>query len=961
MRTRWLNVVVALMVWAPSARLAMADSKADARRYFQRGMSLIDAGRYEAGIVQLKKAYAAKPHPNVLFNIARAYAAAGSLSRAIDSFERYLDSGPADAERVRSTVLELKIRRRLRRWVNDGMRAIKRGRYIEGVGLLERAYAQRPHANIMFNIARAYEQAGDYRQAILSYRRYLRARPKEQATVERRISRLSRLARLARLEARQQASAAQSRPPSAPRPPAAAPSAAPSPPVGSVPPPTTPGVGPKAAESTAPPALDDQQLGRLAAMIAERMQQDALDRKVPASERDDDIDESPLAATVAPRSPESGARETDGVALEAKGSEVYEDVVYAASRKSQAVLDAPNAVTILTEEDIRLSGARSIPDLLRRVPGMDVMAMSYSDYNVALRGFNRRVANKVLLMIDGRTAYEDFVGGVQWRGLSIDLIDIERIEVVRGPGSAIYGAYAYTGTINIITKRPDALQGSTAQVHVGNGRRLESVYQYGGVKGPVGVRFSIGYDRGDKYELEFDPNRVDFTTKVEDPDVSLDLLRMDGRAEYRLSPGARLYMGGGLQSGSNELYGVASQRNQQTDGEKFNVRAGYESKAFTLRAFYSGTRLSSTPQFFPTSLDDLGSTVRFDLFSVQPIYRPEFELGGRHALVIGGEYRFKYIEWDYLVDQQQEDHFALFFQDIWSISDSFSINVSARLDLHPLIGPLGSPRVAFIYKPSPNQALRLSVGTAFRQPTMAETYLELAGTSPVAASAIQLVGFRDLDPERIASVDVGYRYRSDFVDVEAVGYLNRITNLIVRTPLQSTGADARFDPELGAFVVAESLYVNDTRAFLSVGAELSARVYPVDGVDVGANYTLQYIFDEENGDRFTDSPIHKVSVWGYLRTEIGLDLGLSGHFVSAQDWVEPEYDPNDPTGFNTDPLALDASVLMIGRVGYRLFDDQVEIAISGVNLLDFGDLRHREHPFGNRLEARVVGSLTARF
>ena len=138
-------------------------------------------------------------------------------------------------------------------------------------------------------------------------------------------------------------------------------------------------------------------------------------------------------------------------------------------------------------------------------------------------------------------------------------------------------------------------------------------------------------------------------------------------------------------------------------------------------------------------------------------------------------------------------------------------------------------------------------------------------------------------------------------------------------------------------------------------------MYPVDGVDFGASYTLQYIFDEDSGDRFTDSPVHKINVWGYLRTRWGLDLGASAHFVSSQDWVEPEYDPADPTGFNTEPLAVDESVVLIARAGYRLFDDRLELAVSGVNLLDIGSLRHREHPFGNRLEARVIGSLTARF
>jgi iron complex outermembrane receptor protein len=256
--------------------------------------------------------------------------------------------------------------------------------------------------------------------------------------------------------------------------------------------------------------------------------------------------------------------------LAAKSGEAYEEKVVTASRREQSPLDAPNAVTVITEEEIRFSGARSIPDLLRRVPGMDVMAMSYSDYNVAMRGFNRRVANKILVLIDGRTVYEDFLGGMLWRGLTIDLLDVARIEVVRGPGSAIYGAYAYTGMVNIITKRPEEVGGSVAQVSAGNGETLEATYQYGERRGPVGVRASVGYERGDKYELEFDPERVDFSTNVTDPTQSLDQVRFDLSSEYNFkNEGGRLFLGGGARAGFTELYGVAALRNQAIDGRTY--------------------------------------------------------------------------------------------------------------------------------------------------------------------------------------------------------------------------------------------------------------------------------------------------------------------------------------------------------------------------------------------------------
>lgn len=945
-----------LIVAALAAPLAMADTKADARRYFQRGMAYIDRGEYELGIRELKRAYEIRPHRNVLFNIARAYASLGDVSSAISHFEQYLAESPPDAERVRSTLEELRLRQQLRSLVEEGMAAIRSKRYMQGVALLERAYEQRPHPNILFNIGRGYEDAGELRRALDAYRRYLRSGPRDATDVRRRIARIE--AQLGE-GTRDESLAAR---PKAP-PPVTDPKKKPPAPV--------PGRAPEAPLASAPP--DEQSLERFAELLVARLRQEGA--LPPVAEPPSSPDPAPgslaeppegapvVAVRVDPSSTSTATLDAEEVDLEAKGGEAYQEVVVTASRRAQSPLDAPNAVTIITEEDIRLSGARTIPDLLRRVPGMDVMAMSYSDYNVAVRGFNRRIANKILVLIDGRTAYQDFVGGTLWRSFSIDLLDIERIEVVRGPGSAIYGAYAYTGIINIITKRPEQVGGSVVQVGAGNGRRLESAYQYGARHGPVGVKVSVGYERGDKFDMEFDPSRVDYTTNVADPTKSLDIARIDVATEYELGKEAgRFFLGGGGRSGFSEFYGVAALRNQAVEGQEMNLRGGFESDLLTVRAFWNRLSVTSTPQFYRTGLSDLGSRVRFDLVSFEPVFRPEFDLLGHHALVIGGEYRHKFIDWDYLNGRQTEDHFALFFQDAWSMGERVTTILSARLDLHPLIGPLGSPRAAVIYKPAPDQAIRVSVGTAFRQPTMAETYLALAASSPVAGVAVNLVGGgRELRPEAIATLDVGYRIEKPFGDFEAVAFVNRVSSLISRTPLVPTGIDQSFRPDLDAFVGAQSFYVNDPRVFLALGGEISTRLYPVDGVDLGFNYAAQYIVDTESGERFTDSPIHKVTGWAQIRTRLGLDVALSGHFVSAQQWIEPNYDPNAPSGFNTDPLPIGAAVVVIGRLGYRMLEDRLEFGVSGVNLLDFGGLRHREHPYANRLEARVLGTVTARF
>lgn len=906
-----------LMLLLVPAQPAWSDTRTDARRYFNRGMEAIADGRAREGIELLQQAYALRPHPNVLFNIARAHASLNEVDEAIGYFQRYLDSNPPDRGTIEAVLADLKERQRLRRLVDDGMSAVDAGRYIEGVALLARAYAERPHPNLLFNIGRAYESAGEFRQALEAYQGYLESKPADAAQVAEKVRVLEERVR--------QAGARNPGPVAGPARPG-------------------PGVA-------APPAggvvLDEEGMRKLAAEIA---------RLLPRQEG------AAAAAGVAPTRASTVAVGGADVEIAAKDDAAYEEVVVTASRREQSPLDAPNAVTIISEEDIRLSGARNIPDLLRRVPGMDVMQMTASDWNVSMRGFNRRIANKILVLVDGRSVYLDFLGATLWQVLALDLLDIERIEVVRGPGSAIYGAYAYTGIINILTKKPEAINGSTLRLDAGSGNTVRGTYQVGQRRGAVGFRATAAYEQADKLEREFG-NRVDFTTLASNPDLSFRQVSLDANLEYHLPQGGYFTAGGGATFGEQEFYGVSVLRNQLVEPRPVaNARVGYQGELFSLLAFWQGTRVISSPEYFRTGLPTLGSEVIADMFSVEPVFRPSFSLLGEHQLVLGAEYRHKYISWDYLSGDQSEDHFALFAQDQWSITDAVTALVSARLDKHPLIGFLGSPRLALIFKPTSHSALRASFGTAFRQPTQAETYLSLAASSPVAGVAVRLVGGGEaLDPERIVTFDVGYLHQLELAELELVAYVNRIDDLITRSPLQPTPISQRFDPELNAFVGAQSFFANDPRVYYAFGGEAAGRFYPVDGLDVGLSYALQYIVDLDSGERFTDSPIHKLTVWGQYRARFGLDLGASVHVVSDQDWVEPNFDQTDPSGFDTTPLPIDASVVVIARAGYRLFDDQLELAISGSNLADIGENRHLEHPYANKLEARVVGSITARF
>ena len=139
--------------------------------------------------------------------------------------------------------------------------------------------------------------------------------------------------------------------------------------------------------------------------------------------------------------------------------------VAAVSRKAQKLSDMPAAVTVLSAEDIRRSGARSIPEALREVPGVNVAQIGSARWAVGVRGAQGRFANKLLVQVDGRSIYNPLFSGVFWEAQDILIEDVERIEVVRGPGASLWGANAVNGVINIVTRKATATRGG--QVSVG--------------------------------------------------------------------------------------------------------------------------------------------------------------------------------------------------------------------------------------------------------------------------------------------------------------------------------------------------------------------------------------------------------------------------------------------------------------------------------------------------------------
>ncbi len=155
-------------------------------------------------------------------------------------------------------------------------------------------------------------------------------------------------------------------------------------------------------------------------------------------------------------------------------------VVSTVERKESTVGRTPAAVFVITREMIRRSGARHVPEVLRMAPGVQVAQIDANKWAVSIRGFNGRFANKLLVQIDGRSVYNPLFGGVFWDAQGVLLEDVERIEVVRGPGGTVWGANAVNGVVNIVTRKAADTHGSFAEAGGGNLERSFGAFRQGG-------------------------------------------------------------------------------------------------------------------------------------------------------------------------------------------------------------------------------------------------------------------------------------------------------------------------------------------------------------------------------------------------------------------------------------------------------------------------------------------------
>ena len=812
-----------------------------------------------------------------------------------------------------------------RRHFRDGMADIAQGHYRAGIAELEQAYAIKPHPAVLFNIGKAYQDQGKLPEAIAAFDRYLTYDPPDAADVRARVANLQKLI-----------------PKPTPTPLAATPASA----------------KPAAVLQTVPAAEAqriDALLQRLDGALA-RMEKRAA---------------ATASATSAPSKPTSypegaGAGSPDPTLSEDLAQDrgdAYEEVVVTASRYAQNALQAPAATTTITADEIALSGATSLPELLRRVPGIDVMRLGVGSADVSIRGFNQRVANKLLVLIDGRSAYEDFLGLTLFDEFPIQLQEIDRIEIIRGPGSALYGANAFVGVVNIITKRPGDGPAATATVGGGSGEQALGSFVATGRSGRFSYRVSGGYQRADKWSVDFASGRADYGSSASDPNLALQATEANGVAAVRLAKAVNLALAAGVSKTFTEIYPLGLLRNDDLDALHFYNQAKLDAGPFQLHLFWNHLEGTAEPQYQPIGQASLATHIVTNVVDAEAQLEQDFHLAGAHRLTLGAGYRLKQGKWDYLGQDPVEHHFSAFIQEAYQPLTALTLTASLRADRHPLLdqGKPGfalSPRGSVVYQVTDGQAAHFSIGTAFREPTFVESYTHLLVPVPDQPSvSVLTVGNPKLRPEKVFSMELGYRVELSSAQFDLTGYRNQVRDLIELSPLHPLPVGESFDGSTQTYLAGQSSFINDAPVYTALGVELGAKLFPVDRLGLRGSFAVEKItasgIAPSQCGPCQEVPAVKLYLGASYRTPFHLDLNVDGSYVSATTWIERSPDAADPTQIAFAGYPLGAYADISARVGYRFFGDHLEVALVGQNL----GPAHAEHPFGNRIDSRVLATL----
>lgn len=615
--------------------------------------------------------------------------------------------------------------------------------------------------------------------------------------------------------------------------------------------------------------------------------------------------------------------------------------------------DAAAAIFVVTQDDIQRTGATSIPEALRIVPGMHVARVDANKWAVSIRGFNGQFANKLLVLIDGRSVYTPLFAGVWWDQQDTMMEDIERIEVIRGPGASLWGANAVNGVINVITKQAGETQGALLSVQAGSERN--------------GAGFRYGTNFGDdtflkvygRYSIR--EGAPAFGSSQDSSDQSHQG-KLGFRFDKVLTPDDKLMLQGdvlrGFSGGVATI--LANQTADQTPvfAEPYNsfYSATQESVGYHLLGRWDhalGKDSDLSLQLYwdhqERMLSGFVTTEYLDVFDVD--FQHSLSLGEQHKLVWGLGYRRNESEIingstvQFYPNKRLDDIYSLFVQDeITLVPEQWKLTLGSKLEHNPNTGYELQPNARLLWTPNDKHSLWVAVSRAVRTPSWAEQNVSYAArtippfTSPNISPFPLMVtsqGNPKLDSEKMMAYEMGWRgLVTPSISADIALFYFDYDKAVTSTPQI---------PELAgsspALYLRQTLQFSNYAMIKSYGSEFSLNWQVTEAWKLRANYSYARNDFSLKPDAPANTissyknayPQHQAMIWSMHQLTSKLKLDLNWRFISN---VNIDQAPGAYT-------ALDA------RLAWKP-KSNLELALVGRNLLDGGHFEFGRDQFSEQ-------------
>ena len=574
---------------------------------------------------------------------------------------------------------------------------------------------------------------------------------------------------------------------------------------------------------------------------------------------------------------------------------------------------APASIFVITNEDIRRSGARSLPEALRLAPNLDVAQVSATSYAISARGFQNVITNKLLVLLDGRTLYTTVLSGVLWDAQDVMLEDIDRIEVISGPGAALYGANAFTGVINIISKRADATQGVVASAGGGDYDR-QAAARIGGAIGQSGAwRFyGMHIERDDLrpaaahvadrmikdqagFRTDWGPAENGFTFQGDAYSASID--------SSSALP---------VEIGGTNLLGRWT-------------RSFSDDSRLVVQAYYDHTRRND-PATFIDQVDTYDFTVQHNL----PAW-------GRHRISWSAGYRSANDHTSpsavlrFIPDDKRLHWTSAAAQDEIALGPTLSLIAGARWQTDVYVHPVFLPDVRLAWSPTSNQLAWVSASGVARTPGRIDRDFFIPATAPYV-----IQGGPSFTSETGRTYEVGYRAQPvPAVTVSVSAFLTNLDDL----------RGGQLSPDHTGFVIANAVQGRTT------GLEAWAmwQANPRWRLMLGWLELHQDLHDKNDNSLsgpagLGNDPRHTAKVRSSWHVTDTIDLDVDWRYVSSLAYLTtvPAYDATDI------------------HVAWRV-SRNIELSLAVNNAFDRRHVEFDEHGFPTEIPRSAYGQLRLYF